>query len=143
MASVPGSVFRPPMLAELAAARAGLPVPALVMHAQLNPLAQEQAKHCAALGRCTHTGSDGSDVWQRLVTKGYPLGAATEVLADLGPDQGDVAGSARQAVGLWLQSQAGHREAVRGDFPDVGIGRAEGPTGRVYWCVCFGKPAGG
>jgi uncharacterized protein YkwD len=141
VANVPGSVFRPPMLAQLNAARLDAGRPAVVMHAVLNPAAQNQAKHCALVGGCTHTGPDGSDVWQRLVRGGYALGSATEVLADLVPDQGDVARSAKLAVELWLSSTAGHREAVLGDFVHCGIGRAEGPTGRVYWAVVFGRPA--
>lgn len=102
---------------------------------RLDRAAQGWAAECARLGKLSHFGPDGSSPWSRMRAEGFPATSATATeVAAWGQRDG------AEAVGDWLGSKVGHREAVLDQRWDrSGSGMALGRDGRAYWILCLGR----
>jgi len=115
--------------------RANVGARRVVRDATLERAAQLHAEDQARMDRMSHYGSDGSTSWQRLARVGYTsCFAGADLVA---------AGSSTPAlvVQAWMGSTKGHREALlNGVYTDVGVGRAVGASGYVYWALYLTDP---
>jgi len=111
--------------------RANFGLPPLGTHASLRRAADGHALDMAIMRRCTHTGSDGSDPFQRMRDGGY--GAPYGEIVACGQT------SPEAVVQAWMNS-AGHRAIILcASCTQMGAGyRAAGDGYRHYWAVNFG-----
>ncbi len=82
----------------------------------------------------THTGSDGSTFWDRIIRAGYSPSSGAENIAGGYASPADV-------VSGWMGS-AGHRANILGNYVDIGVGYAYCSTSLYgsYWTADFGSP---
>lgn len=116
------------------AQRAARGLKPLVLSNTLNAAAALHADDMARHKNMSHTGSDGSDPFQRMARAGYHYSSAGENIA---AGQKDVAA----VMTSWMNS-SGHRANILGNYTDVGFGVGVGPDGWKYWCADFGTPSG-
>ena len=114
-------------------ARAERKSPRLETSRVLQEAAQAHAEEMAERAKMTHTGSDGSDVADRIQRLGYRYKRCGENIA-----YGHY--SPETVMRGWLTSPP-HRKNILGGFSQVGFGYATGKDGTPYWCVTFGLPA--
>ena len=106
------------LLVAINSARAAAGVPPLRATPALTSAATWQSQVLAQAGYLDHTSPDGSTLIDRLTRVRWHGTTAGEDLA--------VAGSASEAVAMWMQSP-GHREnLLRPSFRTVGLGLARG-----------------
>jgi uncharacterized protein YkwD len=119
------------VIQEVNAERAGSGLPPLQANARLTRAAQGHACDNAARGGYSHTGSNGSDLTDRLRAAGYRFSAAAE-------NTGRGFGSPERAVEWWMNSR-GHRANIlmRG-VGEIGVGVAMG-DGKPHWVLNFGS----
>ncbi|KNE71600.1 hypothetical protein AMAG_16162 [Allomyces macrogynus ATCC 38327] len=108
---------------------------ALCLNAKLMAAAQKQANDMAAMNKLSHTGSDGSNPFQRISAAGYPSSAQAEIIAS-GPTSGyDTPAS---ALGVWINSAPHRQILVNGVYTQAGVAKAvSGST--TYWSMTFGN----
>ena len=75
----------------------------------------------------SHTGSDGSTFWERIVRAGYTGRWGGEIIAS---------GSSPQAAVTWWMNDGPHRDVILGDLDDFGAGFAHCDSN--YFTVDFG-----
>jgi uncharacterized protein YkwD len=80
----------------------------------------------------SHTGSDGSDMGQRITRAGYRWGSAAENVAS-----GFT--SAQSVFNGWMNSP-GHRDNILSNHVHMGVGAATGGDGVMYWTQKFASP---
>ncbi|MGH9482541.1 MAG: CAP domain-containing protein [Terriglobales bacterium] len=101
-------------------------------------VARQHSEQMARAGRLTHTGTDGSNVGQRLARAGVAWTRAGENVA--------MASTVEQAEALMMHEppfQHNHRGNILDPgFTEVGIGVARAPNGLVYVTQDFLTPAG-
>lgn len=110
----------------------------LIIEARLVIAAQEHSDDMATHNFFGHTGSDGRDLWQRLLDIGYSAQLAGEIIAG---GQSTPA----QAVAGWMDSD-GHRMLIlHPDLVHLGVGYAynENSALKHYWTVDLAQPGGG
>jgi len=110
-------------------------VPALTAATKLDTAAQAHATDMVTKNFFSHTGSDGSQPWDRMTRAGYSWSAAGENIA---------AGNSTVAATMdqWLKS-AGHCANIMGkNFTQIGFGYNYSATAtyRHYWVQNFAKP---
>lgn len=95
--------------------------------------ARRHAADMAAHPGLVHTGSDGSEAWERILGAGYPAAQWYEVVG------WGYGGEVEPMLGWWLASPEHMVKVLAGDVEDVGIGYATG-TGAWghYWAVDLG-----
>lgn len=100
----------------------------LALDERLVAAAQLHSEDMRAMEEMTHTGSDGSDLADRVDAQGYPWASIAENVAWGHPTPEDV-------VEGWLASD-GHCAAIMGPaFTELGAGEAE-----RYWTLVFARP---
>lgn len=139
---------------EVNAARAANGLRPLAIDDRLAAAAFDQAGACYRLGGLTHTGSDGSNIGDRLTRHGVRWRGAGENIdlvlsaggSILPPDPARIAPSARQAVSDWMTADPWHRANVLGDWTAMGCaavpatGRwATNGGGGTFWVVDFAR----
>lgn len=87
----------------------------------------------AAMQRMTHTGSDGSNVGQRLSRAGYDWSNWAENVAAGYP-------SARSVVRGWMGSTAHRANVLAADVRHIGVARAYASDGTPYWTMVLARP---
>lgn len=110
-------------------------VPALVENSKLDTSSQAHAKDMATKNFFSHTGSDGSQPWDRMKRAGYSYSYAGENIA---------AGNSTVDATMtqWLNSP-GHCANIMGrNFTQVGFGYDynSASTYKHYWVQNFAKP---
>jgi len=107
-------------------------LPALVINGDLADAAQKHADWMAAHGVLSHIGEGGSTVGQRVSREGYYWRAVGENIA---------AGqrTAEEVMKAWMNS-SGHKANILGNYLHVGLAFAKDASGRIFWCVDFGRP---
>jgi len=108
-------------------------LPAMVYDSRLELAAQRHSEDQAAMGRMTHTGSDGSSMTQRIDRVGFAWRSAAENVA-----YGYQTPAAVMAA--WMASD-GHRRNILSANTRIGVGLAYGSDGRPYWTQVFATPA--
>ena len=96
---------------------------------------QAHANDCVNRGWCSHTGSDGSSVKDRVIREGYGGTGWAECWAQRQSPQG--------AVDIWMDEvppdDPHRRMMLHTWFTEVGVGIAEAPWG-YYFIADFGRP---
>lgn len=95
--------------------------------------AQRHSDDQAAMRRLSHTGSDGSNLVERLARVGFPWRSAAENVAS-----GQT--SAASVMAAWMNS-AGHRANILSTNSHIGVGFALGGDGRTYWTQVIATPS--
>ncbi|OQB00816.1 MAG: Cell wall-binding protein YocH precursor [Chloroflexi bacterium ADurb.Bin222] len=115
--------------------RASHGLPPLAYNETLAQAAQLQAADCAQRGWCSHTGSDGSDIKQRILRVGYNPASWAECWAQRQTPQG--------AIDIWMDEvppNDPHRRTLLTTWlTEVGVGVAQTSWG-YYFIADFGKP---
>jgi len=115
--------------------RAAHSLPPLVYNETLAQAAQIQANDCASRGWCSHTGSDGSDIKERILRVGYVPASWAECWA--------LRLSPQAAIDIWMDEvppNDPHRRTLLTTWlTEIGIGVAKGDWG-YYFIAEFGKP---
>jgi len=47
--------------------------------------------------------------------------------------------STEEVMRTWLNSSGHKRNILNGSFTDIGCGMSLSSSGKLFWCVCFGK----
>ncbi len=117
------------------AVRAEHGLPPLAYNETLAQAAQIQANDCMQRGWCSHTGSDGSDIKQRVLRVGYNPASWAECWAQRLTPQG--------AIDIWMDEippNDPHRRTLLTTWlTEVGIGVAKTSWG-YYFIAVFGRP---
>lgn len=104
------------------------PVPALKLESRLVSAAAAHSEDMLAMGKLTHTGSDGSNPGQRIARTGYSAATWGENAARGYP-------TVEAVMAGWLGS-AGHcRNLMNAGFTEFGAGKAE-----TFWTQVFARP---
>jgi uncharacterized protein YkwD len=110
-------------------------LPPLIYNETLEQAGQIQANDCAARRSCSHTGSDGSTIKDRVLRVGYQPASWAECWARRLTPQG--------AVDIWMNETPPndpHRRTLLTTWlPEIGVGVAEGEWG-YYFLAVFGRP---
>lgn len=103
------------------------------LESRLSTAARRHAVDMATHDFFSHTGSDGSDLSERVDAQGYDWSRLGENIA-AGQD------SPKQVVDAWMASP-GHCRNIMGPFTELGFGYATGDTRYgTYWVQDFGTP---
>ena len=99
----------------------------LSWNSQLGTAAQNHALDMARMRRMSHSGSDGSQVGNRVQRVRYPFRQVGENVAHNQK-------TAKEVLSSWMRSP-GHRENILNpNFSEIGVGYYNG-----YWTQVFGK----
>ena len=110
--------------------RANAGLPALTINSLLSNAAQNHAADMACNGSISHTGSDGSSAYARILASGYAPSYAEEIIYG--------GGSPQAAVTWWMSDQI-HRDAILNTkSTEMGVGYAY--FSMDYIVVDFGSP---
>lgn len=102
---------------------------ALYMNGALMTTAQDHACDMAAMGKHSHSGSNGSDLSRRLKTAGYRFRAANENVGRFG----------KSNAAEWWYNSSGHRANILSPaIKEVGFGVALGADQQQYWVMVGG-----
>lgn len=127
-----------PAVAELAAmiqqSRAEAGVAQLSWSPELAAAAAWQAQDMASHGFVSHSGSDGSDIMQRIRRAGYEPRFRGEIIVQ-------TAGGPAAAFDWWWSSSLHHDTMLGPAYRDFGVAvaRSSGPRPRDYYVVVFGR----
>ncbi len=109
----------------------------LQVHSSLVQAARVHSKDMVCNNFFSHTGSDGSQPWDRARRYGYPSGAIGENLfMGSGPYN-----SPQAAFQGWMNSPGHRQNMLDPRWVHIGIGYALDPaTGAGYFTAVFGQP---
>lgn len=113
-------------------AKAGLP--ALTINSLLTNAAQAHAADMACNSMISHTGSDGSSAYARVLASGYAPSYSEEII---------YGGGGPQAAMMWWMNDQIHRDAIlKARSTEMGVGYAYYANGSYgdYIVVVFGSP---
>ncbi len=131
VAALPGEIFR-----LVNAQRAQYGLSPLAWNATLAHAAQAHADDCYARGWCSHTGSDGATVRERMIRAGYTPTRWSECWAWFRTPE--------QAVAFWMDEvppNDPHRRTILSTWlTEVGVGVVPGSTHGYYFIAKFGAP---
>jgi uncharacterized protein YkwD len=115
-------------------ARAQNGLPALAINAQLTAAAQGHSIDMACHGLLSHTGSDGSNVYERVVAAGYIPSRSSEIIYGSGYPQ--------TAFDWWMSDQTHRDEILSANVIEMGVGYAyvADTAYGSYYTVDFGSP---
>ncbi|HEY89572.1 MAG TPA: LysM peptidoglycan-binding domain-containing protein [Thermoflexia bacterium] len=111
-------------------------LPPFSYHLTLASAAQLHANDCAQRGWCSHTGSDGVYIQERLRRAGYAGAGWAECWAQSQSPQG--------AVDRWMDEvppNDPHRRTLLSDWlTEIGLGASDAGRGYYYFIADFGRP---
>ena len=109
-------------------------LPALTINAQLMSAAQAHSIDQACHNLLSHTGSDGSSVYERVAAAGYAASYSSEIIYGSGYPQ--------TAFDWWMSDQIHRNEILNSRVTEMGIGYAynAGSSYGSYFTVDFGSP---
>lgn len=114
--------------------RASAGLPALTINTILTNAAQAHATDMACSGRISHTGSDGSSAYSRILAFGYSPSYSEEII---------YGGGGPQAAMTWWMNDQIHRDAILNPkSTEMGVGYAYFANGSYgdYFVVELGSP---
>ena len=97
--------------------------------ARLGRAAQVHANDMLAMGRMTHTGSDGSNAGQRITRQGYNWRTWGENVARGYQTEASV-------LNGWVNSPGHQANNINPNFEDFGLAKA-GSGSQLYWALVF------
>lgn len=83
----------------------------------------------------SHTGSDGSEFWERMSDAGYAMTTGAENVQS----RNDL--SASEAFDLWWNSPTHNANMVNPDYTEIGIAYAQSPSGAYYFTMLLANRA--
>jgi len=115
-------------------ARAQAGLSPLTVNAQLAAAAQGHSIDMACHGLISHSGSDGSNVHQRVVAAGYSPSFSSEIIYGSGYPQ--------TAFDWWMNDQVHRTEILNPNVTEMGVGYAYVPDTSAggYYTVNFASP---
>jgi len=115
-------------------ARAEAGLSPLTVNPQLAAAAQGHSIDMACHGLISHSGSDGSTVFQRIAAAGYAASLASEIIYGSGYPQ--------TAFDWWMSDQVHRDEILNPNVTEMGIGYAyvQGTSAGGYYTVDFASP---
>ena len=118
--------------------RTGRGLRPLSIEARLVIAAQQHSDDMATHNFFSHTGSDGRDLWQRLLDVGYSAQLAGEAIAGGQSSPADV-------VSGWMNSDGHRMLLLHPDVAHLGVGHAynAGATFKHYWTADVAQPGSG
>jgi uncharacterized protein YkwD len=107
----------------------------LKLNTKLNTAAQRHSDDMVAKNFFSHTGSDGSDPFQRMTDAGYKWSGAAENIAAGGT-------TAAGAMDQWMNSPGHKANILNCGLVDLGVGFTKGVNDDYagYWVQDFGSP---
>ena len=116
--------------------RAAHGLPPFAYHPTLASAAQAHANDCSQRGWCSHNGSDGAYIKERLRRAGYEGAGWAECWAQSQSPQG--------AVDMWMDEvppNDPHRRTLLSDWlTEIGLGVGDAGRGYYYFIADFGRP---
>lgn len=114
--------------------RANAGLPALTINSLLAGAAQGHAADMACSNRISHTGSDGSSAYARILASGYVPSYAEEIIYGRGGPQA--------AMTWWMNDQIHHDAILSAKSTGMGVGYAYYSNGSYgdFFVVTFGSP---
>jgi uncharacterized protein YkwD len=109
------------------------PARPLTLDNRLNSAADAHATDMTTHNFFSHTGSDGSQPWDRMTRAGYSWSYAGENI-------GAGYSTASAAVQGWINSPGHCANIMNPNFTNLGVGYSTGGTYRYYWVTDFAKP---
>lgn len=113
--------------------RATRGLPELAWNEMLFNAARAHALDMAAHGTLSHTGSDGSQFYERIIAAGYAFRACAENIAYNYADPAAV-------MAGWMASEGHRQNILDANFCELGVGLAYSDTHQPYWTQNFGRP---
>jgi uncharacterized protein YkwD len=127
----PQDIFDQQILGLVNQERAKVDADPLKINEQLDLAADQHTLDQASMNKMSHTGSNGSNMGDRIKNAGYVFSSAAENVAY-------GFGDAAAVMSGWMNS-AGHRQNILNpNYREIGIGYAQGADGRPYWTQDFG-----
>jgi uncharacterized protein YkwD len=127
----PQDIFDQQILGLVNQERAKVDADPLKINEQLDLAADQHTLDQASMNKMSHTGSNGSNMGDRIKNAGYVFSSAAENVAY-------GFGDAAAVMSGWMNS-AGHRQNILNpNYKEIGIGYAQGADGRPYWTQDFG-----
>jgi len=115
-------------------ARSQAGLPSLAVNAQLSAAAQGHSVDMVCHNLLSHSGSDGSSVYERLAAAGYSASYTSEIIYGSGYPQ--------TAFDWWINDETHRNEILNSSVTEMGIGYAyaAGTAYGSYYTVDFGSP---
>lgn len=107
-------------------------IPALLINSALTQAAQRHSDDMAATENLSHTGSDGSQFWQRMQDAGYLLITGAEnILVQFSLDAGE-------AFSQWNSSPPHRANMLNPAYLEIGVAYAQATSGAYYMTMVLG-----
>jgi uncharacterized protein YkwD len=103
----------------------------LKINEQLDLAADQHTLDQASMNKMSHTGSNGSNMGDRIQNAGYLFSSAGENVAY-------GFGDAAAVMSGWMNSEGHRQNILNPNYKEIGIGYAQGADGRPYWTQDFG-----
>lgn len=137
--AAPSSVSAPmsvssQLVAQVNQQRAARGLAPLSLSPQLTQSAEGHSADQARRGTMSHTGSNGSNVYQRVTATGYFPNAWGENVAAGQPDVSSV-------MGAWMASASHRANILSGNFTEIGVAGVTSANGTIYWTMDLARRA--
>jgi hypothetical protein len=117
-------------------ARASAGLSPVATNTALVAAAQRHSNDMAATENLSHTGSDGSQFWQRIADAGYGMSTGGENVLY----RWDT--SAAGAFGQWQASPPHNANMMNPDYYEIGVAWAQAPSGAYYFTMVLASRPG-
>lgn len=106
----------------------------LAISPALSGAAEAHSRDQAQRSTMSHTGSTGTNVYQRITSVGYWPSAWGENVAAGQPTANDV-------MNAWMASSGHRANILSANFSQIGIGAVASANGTIYWTMDLARPA--
>jgi uncharacterized protein YkwD len=127
----PQDIFDQQILGLVNQERAKVGADPLKINEQLDLAADQHTLDQASMNKMSHTGSNGSNMGDRIKNAGYVFSSAGENVAY-------GFGDAAAVMNGWMNSEGHRQNILNPNYKEIGIGYALGADGRPYWTQDFG-----
>jgi uncharacterized protein YkwD len=127
----PQDIFDQQILGLVNQERAKVGADPLKINEQLDLAADQHTLDQASMNKMSHTGSNGSNMGDRIKNAGYVFSSAGENVAY-------GFGDAAAVMSGWMNSEGHRQNILNPNYKEIGIGYAQGADGRPYWTQDFG-----
>jgi uncharacterized protein YkwD len=127
----PQDIFDQQILGLVNQERAKVGADPLKINEQLDLAADQHTLDQASMNKMSHTGSNGSNMGDRIKNAGYVFSSAAENVAY-------GFGDAAAVMNGWMNSEGHRQNILNPNYKEIGIGYAQGADGRPYWTQDFG-----
>jgi uncharacterized protein YkwD len=127
----PQDLFDQQILGLVNQERAKVGADPLKINEQLDLAADQHTLDQASMNKMSHTGSNGSNMGDRIKNAGYVFSSAGENVAY-------GFGDAAAVMNGWMNSEGHRQNILNPNYKEIGIGYAQGADGRPYWTQDFG-----